>query len=98
MILLLSKKDIQDKLQKIKLEIRNILGWIHIGTIHILIKSTFKEGLDTPIELAIMDNKIINREEACLGILRGIYNMENWNLIFIREFLIIYKIKILIKF
>lgn len=71
MIPLLSKKDIQDKLQKIKHEIRNTLGWIHIGAIQIIIKSTFKEGLDTPIELAIMDNRIQNREEACLGVLRG---------------------------
>lgn len=68
---LLTKKDIQNKLQKIKPEIRHTLGWIHIGAIQIIIKSTFKEGLDTPIELAIMDNRIVNREEACLGILKG---------------------------
>lgn len=71
MIPLLSKKDIQEKLQKIKPEIRNTLGWVHIGAIQIIIKSTFKEGIDTPIELAVMDNRIQNREEACLGILRG---------------------------
>jgi hypothetical protein len=71
MIPLLSKKDIQEKLQKIKPEIRNTLGWIHVGAIQIIIKATFKEGIDTPIELAVMDNRIQNREEACLGILRG---------------------------
>ena len=71
MIPLLSKKDIQNRLQKIKPDIRDKLGWIHIGAIQIIIKSTFKEGLDTPIELALMDNRIHNREEACLGILRG---------------------------
>lgn len=68
---LLCRKDIQDKLQKIKPEIKSKLGWIHIGAIQIIIKSTFKEGIDSPIELAIMDNRIQNREEACLGILRG---------------------------
>lgn len=71
MIPLLSKKDIQNKLSKIKLEIRDTLGWVHIGAIQIMIKSTFKEGIDAPIELAIMDNRIRNREEACLGILKG---------------------------
>lgn len=71
MIPLLSKRDIQNKLQKIKPEIRNTLGWVHVGAIQIIIKSTFKEGIDTPIELAIMDNRIHNREEACLGILQG---------------------------
>lgn len=71
MIPLLSKRDIQNKLQKMKPEIKNTLGWVHIGAIQIIIKSTFKEGIDTPIELAIMDNRIKNREEACLGILRG---------------------------
>ncbi|XP_055810831.1 uncharacterized protein LOC129880696 [Solanum dulcamara] len=71
MIPLLSKKDIQDKLKKIKTEIQNTLGWIHIGAIQIIIKFTFREGLDTPIDLAIIDNSIINRKEACLEILRG---------------------------
>lgn len=71
MIPLLSKKDIQSKLQSIKPEIRNTLGWVHVGAIQIIIKSTFKEGINTPIDLAIMDNRIHNREEACLGILRG---------------------------
>lgn len=71
MIPLLSKKDIQNKLTRVKPEIRNTLGWIHIGAIQIIIKSTFKEGIDSPIELAIMDNRIRQREEACLGILKG---------------------------
>jgi hypothetical protein len=44
---------------------------VHISAIQIIIKSTFKEGLDTPIDLAIMDNRIQTRGEACLGILRG---------------------------
>jgi hypothetical protein len=68
---LLARKDLQEKLQKIKPEIRNTLGWIHIEAIRIIIKSIFKEGLDTPIDLAILDNRIQNREEACLGVLRG---------------------------
>jgi hypothetical protein len=71
MISVLARKDLQEKLLKIKPEVRNTLGWIHIGAIQIIIKSTFKEGLDTPIDLAILDNRIQNREEAYLGVLRG---------------------------
>ena len=71
MIPLLSRRDLQNKINGIKPEIRNTLGWVQIGAIQILIKSTFKEGLDTPIELVVLDNRIRNREEACLGILKG---------------------------
>jgi hypothetical protein len=71
MIPLLFRKYLQEIRQKINREIRETLGWVHIGAIQIIIKSTFKEGLDTPIDLAIMDNRILNRQEACLGILRG---------------------------
>jgi hypothetical protein len=71
MIPLLTKKDLEEKLQKINPEIRNTIGWLHIGAIQIIIKSTFKEGLDTPIDLAIMDNRIRNMQEALHGVLRG---------------------------
>jgi hypothetical protein len=58
--------------------------------IQIIIKSTFKEGLDTPIDLAILDNRIQNREEACLGVLQGHLQFRKLNLIFILESLAIF--------
>ena len=62
MIPLISKKDIYSKLEKIPEKIRESIGWIHIGSIQMIIRSTFREGLNTPIDLAIVDNRIKNRE------------------------------------
>ena len=45
-----------------------------------IIRSTFREELNTPIDLTIVDNQIKNREEATLGILRG--NLKYQKLIF----------------
>ena len=36
-----------------------------------IISATFWEGIDTPIDLALLDNRIVNKKEAILGIIRG---------------------------
>ena len=36
-----------------------------------IISATFREGLDTPIDLALLDNRIVNKKEEILGIIRG---------------------------
>ena len=43
MIPLLSRRDLQNKLNNIKPEIRNMLGWVHIGAIQILINQPLKK-------------------------------------------------------
>ena len=45
-----------------------------------IISATFREGIDTPIDLALLDNRIINKKEAILGIIRG--NLKYQKLIF----------------
>ena len=35
------------------------IGWIYIGSIQMIISATFKEGIDTPIDLALLDNRIL---------------------------------------
>ena len=47
------------------------IGWIYIGSIQMIISATFKEGIDTPIDLALLHNRIIDKKEAILGIIRG---------------------------
>ena len=54
------------------------IGWIHISSIQMIIRSTFRERLNTPIDLAIVDNQIKNRGEAILGIFRG--NLKHQNI------------------
>ena len=56
------------------------IGWIYIGCIQMIISETFREGIDTPIDLALLDNRIINKKEAILGIIRG--NLKYHKLIF----------------
>jgi len=65
-------------LDKIKKKLRDIpskeqsqIGYIHLGAVRIHIQASFQKGLDTPITLTLMHNRIRNRAEALLGILRG---------------------------
>ena len=43
---------------------RKKIGYIHISTVQILLKSTFLKGIDTPIELVLEDSRINNPELA----------------------------------
>ena len=36
-----------------------------------IISATSREGIDTPIDLALLDNRIVNKKKAILGIIRG---------------------------
>ena len=45
-----------------------------------IISAIFREGIDTPIDLALLDNRILNKKEAILGIIRG--NLKYQKLIF----------------
>ena len=45
-----------------------------------ILSATFREGIDTPIDLALLDNRFINKKEAILGIIRG--NLKYQKLIF----------------
>ena len=49
---LLLKLDIEDKISKIKFSDKSKIGYIHIGGIQIMIKVHFKEGIDSPINIA----------------------------------------------
>ena len=45
-----------------------------------IISAMFREGIDTLIDLALLDNRIINKKEVILGIKRG--NLKYQKLIF----------------
>ncbi|GLT95854.1 hypothetical protein SLE2022_135130 [Rubroshorea leprosula] len=68
---LLIKLEIESKLSKIKEFDRSRIGFIHIGGIQILIKAHFREGIDTPIKVALIDNRINDRKDAILGLVQG---------------------------
>ena len=45
---------------------------MHLGALEIIIKACFKEGIDTPIELYLADDRIIYpKEKAVIAKLQG---------------------------
>ena len=77
---LLEKRELIQRIQKINEKDRYKIGWIYIGSIQMILNATFREGIDTPIDLALLDNRIVNKKEAILGIIKG--NLKYQNLIF----------------
>ncbi|KAL0297452.1 UNVERIFIED_CONTAM: movement protein [Sesamum radiatum] len=55
---LISKEEILEELSRLREEIVVTMKWIHIGTIEVVIKATFKERIDSEILLSILDRRI----------------------------------------
>ncbi|KAL2243546.1 UNVERIFIED_CONTAM: movement protein [Sesamum indicum] len=64
---LIPKEEILEELSKLREEIASTMKWIHIGTIEVVIKATFKEEIDSEIHLSMMDRRINNLRDGCLG-------------------------------
>ena len=67
---LLKKRELLKRIAKIDEKERCKIGWIYIGSIQMIISATFREGIDTPIDLSLLDNRTKNKKEAILGIIR----------------------------
>ncbi|KAL0412946.1 UNVERIFIED_CONTAM: movement protein [Sesamum radiatum] len=68
---LIPKEEFLEKLSKLREEVAVTMKWIHIGTIEVVIKATFKEGIDSEIHLSMMDRRINNLRDDCLGTMIG---------------------------
>ncbi|KAL0378996.1 UNVERIFIED_CONTAM: Enzymatic polyprotein [Sesamum radiatum] len=68
---LIPKEEILEELSKLREEVATTMKWIHIGTIEVVIKATFKECIDSEIHLSIMDRRINNLRDGCLGTMIG---------------------------
>ncbi|KVH91338.1 hypothetical protein Ccrd_006640 [Cynara cardunculus var. scolymus] len=68
---LITKEEIGQKLSKIPTDIRKKMNFVHIGALKILIKAQFRNGIDTPIKMALLDNRINNRRDSLLGVAQG---------------------------
>ncbi|KAL0445173.1 UNVERIFIED_CONTAM: movement protein [Sesamum latifolium] len=68
---LIPKEDILEELNKLREEVAVTMKWIHIGAIEVAIKATFKEEIDSEIYLSIMDRRINNLRDDCLGTMIG---------------------------
>lgn len=68
---LITKEEINRQLQKMDSKTRSTIAMVHLGAVKILIKSEFPEGIDSPIKMALLDNRIIPRNDSILGAARG---------------------------
>ncbi|KAL0458132.1 UNVERIFIED_CONTAM: movement protein [Sesamum latifolium] len=68
---LIHKEEILEELSKLREEVAITMKWIHIETIEVVIKATFKKGIDSEIHLSIMDRRINNLRDGCLGTMIG---------------------------
>ncbi|KAL0360994.1 UNVERIFIED_CONTAM: movement protein [Sesamum radiatum] len=67
---LIPKEEILEELSKLREEVATTMKWIHIGTIEVVIKATFKEGIDSEIHLS-MEEEEYNLRDGCLGTMIG---------------------------
>lgn len=51
-----------------KLTHQEKISHIHIGTIQIIVRSTFKRNIDSPIRLVVTDNRIQDENDKIIGI------------------------------
>lgn len=77
---LFNRREIDFKLSKLKPEIKRTISYLNVGCIKIMIKSTFRTGVDAPIKLALLDRRLNNVKDALFGSIQG--NLSYGKLIF----------------
>ncbi|CAN6876867.1 unnamed protein product [Brassica oleracea var. botrytis] len=65
---IISSEAINDKISKMKPSHQEKISYIHIGTIQIIVRSTFKKNIDSPIRLVVTDNRIQDENDRIIGI------------------------------
>ncbi|AES67245.1 viral movement protein [Medicago truncatula] len=58
------KTQIEKRIETFSEKEKSKIGYIHISTIQILIKSTFMKGIDSPLEIALEDSMILDKRQA----------------------------------
>nr|WUF06572.1 movement protein [Angelica bushy stunt virus]WUF06593.1 movement protein [Angelica bushy stunt virus] len=75
---LITREEINTSLSKIDSKIRSKINMIHFGAIKILLKAEFAAGIDYPIRMALLDNRINNRRDCVLGAAIGNLAYQNF--------------------
>ncbi|KAK4402399.1 movement protein [Sesamum angolense] len=68
---LIPKEEILKESSRLREEITVTMKWIHTGNIEVVIEASFKEGIDLEIDMSIMDRRINNLRDGCLGTMIG---------------------------
>lgn len=66
---LITKEEINKRLSKIKE--RSQITTIHLGAIKMLFTAHFRNGIESPLKMALIDDRIIDRQDCILGAARG---------------------------
>jgi hypothetical protein len=74
------KEEIAKKLSKIPSDIRKTISYIHVGSIKIMLKATFREGINSPVKMALLDRRMTHPQDAIFGAVQG--NLAYGKLIF----------------
>ncbi|KAB5548072.1 hypothetical protein DKX38_011478 [Salix brachista] len=69
------------KLSKIRLEVAKAINYIHIGTIKIMLKATFRTCINSPIKLALLDSRLTHPQDAIFDGIQG--NLAYRKLLFV---------------
>ncbi|AMN10076.1 movement protein [Angelica bushy stunt virus] len=75
---LITREEINNALAKIDSKIRSKINMVHFGAIKILLKAEFAAGIDYPIRMALLDNRINNRRDCVLGAAIGNLAYQNF--------------------
>ncbi|AES67627.1 viral movement protein [Medicago truncatula] len=62
----IDKTQIEKRIETFSEKEKSKIGYIHISTIQILIKSTFMKGIDSPLEIALEDSMILDKKNKSI--------------------------------
>jgi len=71
----INKEQIIKRLETFSENERRKIGYIHISTIQFLIKSTFMKGINSPLEIALEDSRILDKNHAMIA--KGKCNLKD---------------------
>jgi hypothetical protein len=63
----IDRTQIRRRIENLSEKERTKIGYIHISTIQILIKSTFMKGIDSPLEIILEDSRIVDRRQSIIA-------------------------------
>jgi len=66
-IFTIDKTQIEKRIETFSEKEKSKIGYIHISTIQILIKSTFMKGIDSPLEIALENSRILDKRQATIA-------------------------------
>ena len=68
---LIPYEEIKQELSSMKPEVARTITWIHIGAVQIMFKATYREGIPSPIDIAICDKRMESLRNSILGTITG---------------------------